>query len=134
MPARGVSVAAKNRKIRQDALREQLQAYGLIGQVLRDIEKLDDLGDPERVAKLVKEKGIEVATAELSQDATRLAAIKSAMDGRMKLLNKILPDARENQIVEQEQGIVIKLDYTGLDPEDNEPIEGQVEEVGDSDE
>lgn len=75
MPA---SRAAENRKIRREALREQLAAKGLIQKVLETLEKLDEL-DPE-------------------MDNLKLQAIKVGIDTRLALIKKYLPDVKQVEL------------------------------------
>lgn len=75
----GLSAADRNKKIRQDALREQLANKGLAQQVLEISEKLNDL-DQEL-------------------DANKVARLKAAADLKLKLVNKYLPDLRQTELI-----------------------------------
>lgn len=77
MPANGVSRAAENKRIRQEALREQLASQKHVEKVIDSISKLEDL-DTELEAN----------------SANRL---KSAIDSRLKLVNKYLPDLKATE-------------------------------------
>jgi hypothetical protein len=70
----GVTRAAANKKVRQEALREQLSSQGHVQKVIENINKLED-------------PTIEV-------DVPRL---KAAIDSRMKLINKYLPDLKATE-------------------------------------
>ena len=73
MPANGLSRADENRQIRQEALREQLANKGLIQKVIETTKELDGL----------------------SQDETwKVPQMKAAMDARLKLVSKYLPDLK----------------------------------------
>lgn len=75
----GLSAADRNRRIRQEALREQLSAKGLVQKVIEINEKMADLGEdvpPEHVARL-----------------------KIAMDVNLKLVNKYLPDLKQTELI-----------------------------------
>lgn len=74
MPASGVSRAAENRRIRQEALREQLQAGGHLEHVIDIAAKMQDL-DNELGAK-------------------DLARLKAAADIKLALLKKYIPDLK----------------------------------------
>ena len=75
----GLSAADRNRRIRQEALREQLSNKGLVQKVIEINEKMADLGEdlpPEHVARL-----------------------KIAMDVNMKLVAKYLPDLKQTELI-----------------------------------
>ena len=72
------TAAAKNRKIRQEALREQLAEQCRLQHVLENIKKMEQQG-----AKM---------------DNTELQAIKAATDARIKLIGKYLPDLKAQEI------------------------------------
>lgn len=84
----GVSAANRNKKIRQEALREQLSNYGLVQQVLEISEKIGDL----------------------SQDfeKDKIDRLKIAADLKMKLVAKYLPDLKQTELIgDPEQPISI---------------------------
>jgi biotin operon repressor len=70
--------AAKQRKLRQDALREMLSKKCTVEQVIRNIQKME-------------EQGLEI-------EAQELQALKYATDTRLKLINKYLPDLKSAEI------------------------------------
>lgn len=72
------NAAAKNKKIRQDALREQLAAKGLVQKVLDTADKFDE-----------RSKGME---------SNEIQALKAATDIRLRLINKYLPDLKAVEI------------------------------------
>ncbi len=79
MGERGPSRAAQNKKIRQEALREQLSNQKLCEQVIDSAKKLSDLYgeiDPKNVT--------------LTQ--VQVQRIKAATDARLALIKKYLPD------------------------------------------
>ena len=68
--------AQQNKAIRQEALRQQLQAQGHVQYVVENIKKLEDAAsDPE---------------AELN-----VPAIKAATETRLKLIDKYLPSLKQ---------------------------------------
>jgi len=71
--------AAKNRAIRQEALREQLSAQGHVQHVIDISNKLSDLEGK------VSSKNIEL-------DALQIQRLKAAADIKKSLINKYLPD------------------------------------------
>lgn len=75
MPATGVSRAQENRRIRQEALREQLAEQGHVQHVVENIAKLEDFNTDIDVHRL-----------------------KAAIDARMKLIAKYLPDLKQTEI------------------------------------
>jgi hypothetical protein len=70
----GATVAARNKKVRQEALRDQLQAKGLHTQVLVIAEKLND--------------------QHLDLEQSAISALKASADIKMKLVNKYMPDLK----------------------------------------
>ncbi len=79
MSGSGLSAADRNRKIRQDALREQLSNYKLVEKVIDINGKIQDLAQelpPEHVTRL-----------------------KIAMDVNLKLINKYLPDLKQTELI-----------------------------------
>jgi len=69
---------ALNKKIRQEALREQLCNQGHVQQVIVNVEKLETQG--------------------VSMESTELQALKAATDIRLKLISKYLPDLKQAEI------------------------------------
>jgi len=88
--------AQSNRRIRQEALREQLKAKGLVQQYLNTIQKIDEL------------------EADSSDFTNELAKLKAANENRAKLINKVLPDEKFLEI-EGELGLpqVVIKDLSG---------------------
>lgn len=82
MPASGRSRADENRRIRQEALREQLSNQGHVQHVIDLVRKVEALADQE----------------EGEPSAARIGAYRTAIDGRMKLINKFLPDLKASEI------------------------------------
>lgn len=73
----GQTRADANRRIRREALRDQLEAKGLVQQVIETSEKLADLDE--------------------TMDAVAVQRLRAANEARFKLINKYLPDAKEDQ-------------------------------------
>lgn len=71
--------AQSNRKLRQEALREQLEAKGLIQKVLENLDKIEQLGASEA-------------------DAFELQKLKVSNEQRMRLINKYLPDLKASEV------------------------------------
>jgi hypothetical protein len=74
----GESRANANRRVRQDALREQLSNQGHVQQAVEIIEKLKDLDETKQPL-----------------DALQVTRLSKALEGHMKLINKYLPDQKE---------------------------------------
>ena len=101
------TVAARNRRIRREALRDELSAKGLLAHVI-DI-----------ATKLTNE------TVEL--DSTMVQRLKAAADINIKLINKYLPDEKEatdlnlngtlNTTFESREELEQALRAKGIDPE-----------------
>ncbi len=72
------TVAAKNKKIRQDALREQISKRCTVQQVLKNIEKMEEQG--------------------AAMESIELQALKAGTDTRLRLLNKYIPDLKQSDI------------------------------------
>ena len=87
----GATVAAKNRKIRQEALREYLAERGSVQYLFDLIEKIEKL-QPEH-----------------SRD--ELPALKAAVDARIKLLDKYMPSLKAMELT-GEGGGAIKTENT----------------------
>ena len=68
------TTAAKNKKIRQEALREQLANKGLVQHVIDIANKLSD--------------------QHLELESSHIQALRASADIRMKLINKYLPDLK----------------------------------------
>lgn len=67
--------AQANRRIRQEALREQLSKQKHVEQVIETLEKLNDLDD--------------------ELDSVQVQRLAKVIDARFKLINKYLPDIKE---------------------------------------
>ena len=80
----GQTVAQKNRAVRQESLRELLQAQGHLQHV---IELLDHLADLDK--KL---------------DAQEIQRIKTVIDAKLKLIGKYLPDLKAMELTGDEGG------------------------------
>lgn len=95
MAASGVSRAQANRKIRQDALREQLAEQCRLQHVLDNIKKIESL-DP---------LGGNETTVELN-------ILKTANEQRMKLVNKYLPDLKSTELTGEGGGAIAVADLS----------------------
>lgn len=76
--ASAASTAAENRKIRQEALREQLQSRGLLQHVFVLLEKLQNFDE--------------------ELDSIEVQRISKVIDTQMRLINKYLPDLKASEI------------------------------------
>ena len=72
------TVAAKNKSIRQEALREWLSNKGLLDKVLDNAKKMEEQG--------------------AAMEPQELQGIKYATDTRLKLISKYLPDLKSMEI------------------------------------
>lgn len=72
------NAATRNRRIRQEALRDYLESRGLVEHV---IDLADKIGD----------ESVEL-------DATMVGRIKISIDTRLRLINKYLPDLKSTEI------------------------------------
>ena len=70
----GATVAAKNKKVREQALRDQLSQKQLHTQVIRIADKLDN--------------------QHLELEATHISALKASAELKLKLINKYMPDLK----------------------------------------
>ncbi len=75
----GQTRADANRKIRREALRDKLEAMGLVQQVSETATKLADLNQ--------------------EMDTVEVQRLRAANEARFKLISKYLPDAKEDQNV-----------------------------------
>lgn len=85
--------AAKNRKIKQDSLREFLSAKCTVQHVIDNIEKIErlelkDSGEGEQ----------EIDYKELQHLQFQMKKLQTANDQRLKLINKYLPDLKMQEI------------------------------------
>lgn len=86
--------AQKNRQIRQDNMREQLASKQLERYVLDGIVKIDELANLN-----VKDfDSFEEYTAESSVAKDKVFMLKTAIEARLKLMNKYLPDLKQTEI------------------------------------
>ena len=95
----GASVATKNKAVRQEALREQLQQKGLHTQVLVIAEKLEN--------------------SYLELEASHINALKAAADLKMKLINKYMPDLKNTELTGADGGPIdhaVKVTFTPVGP------------------
>lgn len=92
----------KNRAIRQEALREQLSKQKHVEQVIKNIKKLE-------------KEGAAMETSELS-------ALKTAIDSRLKLVNKYLPDLKSTELTGEGGGAVAVADYSSYSDEELEAL------------
>ena len=74
--------AQQKRKIRQDALREQLTEQKHVQHVVENIQKLE-------------EPGVEL-------DSVEVQRLRAAIDSRLKLVNKYLPDLKSVELTGDE--------------------------------
>lgn len=91
MAASGVTRANANRKIRQEALREQLAAGGHVEHVIDISNKLADLSE--------------------EMDSLTIQRLKAAADIKKSLISKYLPDTKAMEIT-GEAGEAIDLKYS----------------------
>jgi hypothetical protein len=70
--------AAKNRAVRQEALREQLSKQKHVEQVIKNIEKMEEQG--------------------AAMESVELQALKAATENRLKLVDKYLPGLKSTEI------------------------------------
>lgn len=73
------NAAAKNRRIRQEALRDQLAAMGLVQHVVDTVKKLND-------------ETIEIEPLMVSR-------YKIVIDTQLKLITKYLPDLKQTELI-----------------------------------
>lgn len=87
-----MSVASNNRKMRQEALRDQLSAQGHVQHVVEIAGKFRDEA--------------------ISLDPQEMQGLKLAADIHLKLINKYLPDLKATEITGEGGGAVeIDLDW-----------------------
>lgn len=82
----GATVAAKNKKVREDALREQLRQKGLHTQVLVIADKLHD--------------------QHLDLEASQIQALRASADIKLKLISKYMPDLKSTELMGEGGGPV----------------------------
>lgn len=91
------TAAAKNKAIRQEALRDQLSAQAHVQHVIEISNKLSDQAT--------------------SLETSHIAALKASADIKLKLINKYLPDLKSTELTGEGGGdLVIKVtNYGSLD-------------------
>lgn len=87
-----------NRRIRQEALREQLAEQCRVQHIIEDLKKIDKLAS----IKYDDYKDEKQYLAEVSSAKDKASIIKVALDGRLKLLNKYLPDLKSVEVVDED--------------------------------
>jgi len=85
------AVATHNRKVRQDALRDQLAGMQHVGAVVKNIEAIENP----------------------STDPDRIPALKAAAELRLRLVNKYLPDLKAIEVQGEVNNTltVVRKDY-----------------------
>lgn len=73
------NVATRNRKAKQEALRDYLESRGLVQHIFELLEKIED--------------------ESTDVDANLLARYKTGIDTRLKLVNKYLPDLKQTELI-----------------------------------
>ncbi len=73
------NVATRNRKAKQEALRDYLESRGLIQHIFELLEKIED--------------------ESTDVDANKLARYKTGIDTRLKLVAKYLPDLKQTELI-----------------------------------
>lgn len=87
-----------NRRIRQEALREQLAEQCRVQHIIEDLRKIDELA----AIKFADFENADEYIASVSSAKDKASIIKIAMDGRLKLLNKYLPDLKSVEVVDED--------------------------------
>ncbi len=95
--------AAKNKRIRQQALREQLAAQG----------------HEQHIADLLEKVSEDISQQEPEFDQLDLQKVKLVIDTKLKLINKYLPDQKEE----------LFTDMTDLDKAISEMTDQELEEL-----
>lgn len=94
--------AQKQRAMRQEELRNLLVNKGLIQKVIEDVGKIDELAE----LKVKDYNKVEEYLAELSTAKDKASIIKIAVDSRLKLINKYLPDVKSIELTGDEENPV----------------------------
>lgn len=90
----GATVAAKNKKIREEALREQLRQKGLHSKVIDIANKLDD--------------------QHLELESSQIQALRASAEIRLKLINKYMPDLKAVEMSQDPENPVADMSNTDL--------------------
>ena len=88
------TAAAKNKKIRQEALREQLSKGKHVDHVIEIAKKLND--------------------QHLSLESTHIAALKASADIKLKLINKYVPDLKAVEHSQDPESPITELSNSEL--------------------
>lgn len=90
--------AVLNKRINQQAMRDRLQKQGHISEVIRCIKELDQMD-----ANLKKRRKA-LTDAEQKKIMLRTGILTKAIDSRMKLISKYLPDLRSINFEDEDGG------------------------------
>lgn len=82
----GATVAAKNKKVRQEALREQLSNGGHVQHVID-------------IAKKLNEQHLEL-------ESSQIQALRASADIKLKLIGKYLPDLKAMELTGEDGGAI----------------------------
>jgi len=94
------TAAAKNKKIREQALRDQLSQKQLHTQVINIANKLDE--------------------QHLNLEATHISALKASAELKLKLINKYMPDLKAVEHSQDPENPIAELGDTELRAQINE--------------
>lgn len=109
--------AQQNRKIRQEALREQLANQKLVEKVVDSIAQIDELA----ALKLKDFDDSEVYISEVTAAKSKADLIKISIDSRMKLVNKYLPDLKSTELTgDPENPLTVSQPVLFTDPDDKD--------------
>jgi hypothetical protein len=86
--------AAKNKAIRQEALREQLSNGGHVQHVVDIARKLQE--------------------GHLVLESTHIAALKAAADIKLRLIGKYIPDLKSIEVSQDPENPIVELSNTDL--------------------
>ena len=106
--------ANQNRKIRQDALREQLSNQKLVEKVIDSIKEIDELAS----INIKDYSSAEEYNADVVAAKDKANLIKISIDSRMRLVSKYLPDLMSTDITgDSDNPVVVSLPVLFTDPE-----------------
>jgi len=94
------TAAAKNKRIRQEALREQLSKGKHVDHVVEIARKLND--------------------DHLSLESTHIAALKASADIKLKLISKYIPDLKSVELSQDPENPMVDMSNTSLSDAINE--------------
>lgn len=113
--------AQENRKIRQDALREQLANQGHLQHVVENLRKIEELKlDTSDESK----EGLAKRRNQLQAHNFEINKLKIVNEQRLKLINKYLPDLKSTELTGEGGGAIGVKSFNDMYEDDDSEFNG----------